>query len=590
MTGGAAAGSTVLAVMDRFDGDFASVADAVENGEFALWVGSGISRKAPSLGKLIALAIEFLRSNALNPVKAAMFKPALDEALAYARVDSVDVSAHLDTPFHAWPEALRKKIVENLWNKYSALLDIRVEGEDDDLILWTGIDIRKAFENSEPPATEHLCIAVLILEGAISFIASANWDGFIEAAVEQLGPGLAGNLQVVVDPNHLRDGAAKAQLLKFHGCIVHASEEPDVFRKFLTGSTTQIMDWIGTDQFKPMVERVTALAMDKKALMVGLSLQDVNLQQVFTRARGANPWPWPPVPSAQGHVFCEERGLGEPQIAMLKTVYKTNYSGNVAAINEGSLLQAWPSAVLPALVLRLVADKLGRLLTRRLEGTALEPASPQLAAHLGELRNAVAAAAPADGDRTDFVTAAISAWSRLVSIHRDGALPDHPKAYQAISHSPVTTCASDGNVVASGFGDLAIALSLLQHGVNDARWALSAPATGSVGDGAIVAKGSYDGAKPRPLFIVRGAGQALRLQKSGAFNDNTIVIHGDATWASLVDDDDGTESGGSGRGTIKKAPGRIGRVKAKHVSLEKICAGAGDIATLRTRFMSEITI
>ena len=44
---------TVREVLAKIEAEFAPVADAVENGEFALWVGSGISRQAPNLGNLI---------------------------------------------------------------------------------------------------------------------------------------------------------------------------------------------------------------------------------------------------------------------------------------------------------------------------------------------------------------------------------------------------------------------------------------------------------------------------------------------------------------------------------------------------------
>jgi hypothetical protein len=47
-------------VLAEFEAKFAPVADAVENGEFALWVGSGISRQAPNLGDLIERAFDYI--------------------------------------------------------------------------------------------------------------------------------------------------------------------------------------------------------------------------------------------------------------------------------------------------------------------------------------------------------------------------------------------------------------------------------------------------------------------------------------------------------------------------------------------------
>lgn len=241
MTGSPAVTMSMLDVLRKLDGEFAEVAAAFENGEFALWVGSGISRGAPNLGKLIERAMEFLRKGAADPATADDFTPALEEALRIAEANQADVAPHLNTAFENWPEVLRTDVIGRLWNKYSELLDVRVPNKDDDYLLWDGIDVREAFANPPPPAAEHLAIAILVLEGVAQEIASANWDGFIEAAVDRLGRGCSGNLQVVVDPDHLRDGAAKARLLKFHGCIIHATQDPAKYRQFLTGSATRSM-------------------------------------------------------------------------------------------------------------------------------------------------------------------------------------------------------------------------------------------------------------------------------------------------------------------------------------------------------------
>ena len=67
---------SVAQVLEKLDGPFASVANGLARGEFALWVGSGISRKAPSLGGLIERAIEFLRQRATNAATQAAYLPA----------------------------------------------------------------------------------------------------------------------------------------------------------------------------------------------------------------------------------------------------------------------------------------------------------------------------------------------------------------------------------------------------------------------------------------------------------------------------------------------------------------------------------
>lgn len=52
---------TVRELLVKFEAEFAPVAKAVENGEVALWAGSGISRQAPNLGNLIERAFDYIR-------------------------------------------------------------------------------------------------------------------------------------------------------------------------------------------------------------------------------------------------------------------------------------------------------------------------------------------------------------------------------------------------------------------------------------------------------------------------------------------------------------------------------------------------
>ena len=227
---------SVLDTLHKLDDDFGAMAVAFENGEFALWVGSGISRKAPNLGVLVTRAIEFLRQMAVDATTSVKFRPALTRALRLAGVEIADVEPHIKENFPGWPNYLQ--IRDALSNKYSELLDVRVPGEPNDFMLWDAVDVREAFGRPAAPACEHLSIAILILEGALQEIASANWDGFIELAIIQLAGRIEGNLQVVVDPAHLRDAPGKARLLKFHGCIIHATDDPTTYRKCLIASKT----------------------------------------------------------------------------------------------------------------------------------------------------------------------------------------------------------------------------------------------------------------------------------------------------------------------------------------------------------------
>lgn len=575
---------TVREVLAKFETEFTPVADAVENGEFALWVGSGISRQAPNLGNLIERAFDYIRERAIDPTTATAYMPALEEALGLAEVEPAQVQAHYGQPLSGWPE--HDAIIDRLWNKYSRVLDIRITGTDADFVLWDAIDIRQAFEHPEPPAAEHLCIAVLILEGAVQAIASANWDGFIETAVQRLSNGVPGVMQVVVDPNQLRGPAGRARLLKFHGCIVHATQEPLVFRRFLTGSYTQIMDWPEKAEFAAMRNAVVGLATAQKTLVLGLSIQDNNLQTLFARAKAVHAWPWPCAPAAPAHVFCEDK-IQQGQRDVLRLTYGDAYNGDPAAVHEATLLRAWGENVLIALVLKLLAEKLTRFMELALTDLGKEPIAGILEPLLNALRNDISdLAVPAPGmkNRTAFVNRAIALWSRMLSLFRGGALPANSDAYETLSNSTPILIVADQNARAMGLGRLGVALSLLQYGREAGLWELRQPAANDLISGAMTARASRPGGMDRPLFVVKSATEAIALKSNGAFaNDNAIVIHADNAWHQMV-------AGGASARRVRAAPGRTGRVGETHVSLGDLLARCGDAATLQQQFVAEMML
>lgn len=575
---------TVRAVLAKFEGEFAPVADSVENGEFALWVGSGISRQAPNLGDLIEQAFEYIRKRAIDPATAAAYMPALEEALGLAEVEPEHVQAQYGQPFADWPE--HDEIISRLWTKYSRMLDIRIAGTEADFILWDAIDIRRAFEHPAPPAAEHLCIAILILEGAVQAIASANWDGFIEAAVERLSNGVPGVMQVVVDPGQLRGAVGRARLLKFHGCIVHATREPSLFRRFLTGSYTQIMEWPEKAEFAAMCNAVVGLAVALKTLVLGLSIQDNNLQTLFARAKAVHAWPSPCAPAAPAHIFCEDN-TQQGQRDVLRLSYGDAYNVDPAAVHEATLLRAWGETVLIALVLKLLTDKLTRLMELTLTALGKGAIAGALEPLLKALRNDISdLAVPAPGvqNMTAFVNRAITLWSRMLSLFRSGALPVNPDAYETLSNSTPNLIAGDQNAQAMGLGRLGVALSLLQFGRTAGLWQLCQPASNDLTSGAMTARASRPDGVDRPLFVVKSATEAIALKGNGAFaKNNAIVVHADDAWHQM-------EGGGVSARRARSAPGRTGRVGETHVSLGDLLARCGDAAALQQQFVAEMML
>lgn len=574
--------ATVLKVLQELDAGFGPMAGAFQLGEFALWVGSGISGKAPSLGGIIARALEHLRIKAVDPATQAVYLQPFRIALTLGGYSIDAAEPHFPVPFDTWPNVVQQGIIDSLWTRYSVLLDIRIPGTENDYMLWDAVDVRAAFADPKPPQAAHLCIATLILEGALRQVASANWDGFIEAAVVRLGGTLAGNLQVVVDPNHLRDAPGKARLIKFHGCVVHATENPALYRKFLVGSTQQIAEWPHANFYAAIRGEVISLATNYRALMTGLSLQDGNLQAAFVAARQANPWPWPVTP--QAHVFCENE-IGNGQRQMLQAVYRDSYNNAIEAIETSALLQAWGEQVLIALVLKTLGGKFHALVQLAIGGGALAAEAAVITETLDGLRNHVAELAV--GNRTAFVNQAIALWSRVLSLFRTGRLPERSDGYEILTMGSVDSIPNDHNAQATGLGELGIALALVERGRSDGRWTLASPVGLEVSGGSIVASGNRPGAEARSVFFARSAGIAISMEKKGAFaNDNTIVIHADDMWKQMNGGEDELDSPRS----LSRAPGRTGANGTQHICIGALLASENSVEQLANSFFAEFVL
>lgn len=570
---------SVVEVIERFEQDFATFSKAVENGEFAFWIGSGISRNAPNLGGLLRKATEFLREKALAENGSGKFSETLRELLEIAGFGPNLLDDNLHHPFSQWPD--QEAIIERLWNKYSEVLDLRVPDEVSDYILWDAIGICEAFENPAPPAIEHLCIAALILEGAVRDIASANWDTFIEQAVEMLSSGAADIIQVVVDPDQLRTPPGRARLLKFHGCIRHATDYPDTFRKYLTGSTTQITEWPRTQLFAALRNEIVGIATNQKALVMGLSIQDQNLHDTFSTAKQANPWPWPSAPNAPGYVFCQER-LTQGQRSVLKLVYGDSYDANSAEINAGAHLRAWPEQVLIALVLQLIFHKLDFLMNEWIASVGKVDFAADLSISLKACRDCIADSAT--DDRQAFFNQALFTWPRILALYRRGAVPNSGGAYEAISATSLSQLVGDEHARESQLGKLALGLCLVNHGRTEKLWTLLPALSDEIESGSLTVTGAWVGAEPRPLFIVKSVSEAITLEKDGAFEGRgVIVIHADNLWPLLRPDR------GSAR-SPRSSPGRNASVRTTHISLEALLDKCDNLHNLNTEFVAEASI
>jgi hypothetical protein len=272
---------SIQQTIDLLDSDFAELAEGVAKSRYAFWLGSGISReRVDDLKPVIARVIAYLRDRIDPSAANCRFRVALDDALSHAKLSPAE-KAEIDyaKPITEWPVV--DTIIARLTSAYARLLDVRVEGEAEDYLLWEAVDVTRTFAAAAIPDCEHLCIAILAIEGVLPDVASANWDGLIEAAVSELTDGVVTTLRVCVRAQDFRELPLRTRLLKFHGCAVRAGRDPATYRPLLIARLSQITQWRYNSSYTIMRQQLIALATAKPTLMIGLSAQDSNIQDVF---------------------------------------------------------------------------------------------------------------------------------------------------------------------------------------------------------------------------------------------------------------------------------------------------------------------
>jgi len=566
-----AATITVPETLALFDGPFASVARGVAEDRYVLWLGSGISfGRVDGLRQVIARVLEFLRARTTPGDPACRFGRALRAALDLAPLTGPE-NARVDfaQPFAAWPD--HNEIVGRLCNNYARLLDINVEGEPEDYLLWEAVDVRATFADSaKPPDVEHLCLAILVLEGACSDIASANWDGLIEGSIAALAGGQPA-LSVCARPEDLRDPAARGRLVKFHGCAVRATQNEAAYRQFLVARQSQINGWLMRPENAALRGRLVDLVATKPTLMIGLSAQDANIQALFTEAAVQMPWRWPG--DRPSFVFSANE-LGGDQQGLLQNVYRQDLTpANRQQIVDGSRIQAYAKPLLLALVLHLLCSKL-RTLVDLAEGAIAQADRQPLRDGVVTLRDQLAACvAP---DPLAFVNAFIDQWGQCLNLIRNGSLTHGEGRYQPLTVESVANIPINPNLPASGIRETAVAAGVLGYGVSRGEWQIDSPASNVVRDGMFRLNTPSGEAK---VFLTSGPISALRLRQDGHVvdADEPIVIHGQKLVPAMCR-------------SPRSAPGRTGRLGAREVSIVSLLESSTTLDELFQRFREELAI
>jgi hypothetical protein len=569
--GPTAAEITVPETLELLDGPLRDVASAIARDQYAFWLGSGISLgRVEGLRKLIPRVLEHLQRLVQPGDLTCRFRAALSEIMQLAALTPAEQGAtDVERPINDWPTL--STLVDRLVNNYARFLDLEVQGEEADYLLWVGVNVPDTYANPvTEPDSEHLCLAILILEGVASDMPSANWDGLIERAMDVLTQNIS-PLVVCVLPEDLRLPAQQATLYKFHGCAVKAGQDETAYRSKLVARQSQINGWVNQPDNRPILNRLVDIATTKRTLMLGLSAQDGNIQNIFAAAGAAMPWGWPSNPPA--YVFCENQ-LGFDQRILLQIVYRAAYTASTRdAIYANALIRAYAKPSLAALVLHVMFSKL-----EGLAGLAPGVLPPNeravLIAALKHVRTLIAAAA--DPNAATTILLAIGHYARFMALFHEGTFEPAALRHRPISARPIQNLATDPNVPTSAMCEFAVAVGLLGQGLQEGSWSIELVDPASSTEGAFRVISGTRGTK---LFVVANTTSETRLILNGHISDgdDAIVIHGSDIAPLMARSPHPRRS-------------RTGMPGIREVSIASLLAEATTGTALMQRFREELSI
>lgn len=564
---------TVLETLALLDTSLPDFAAGVAEDSYAVWLGAGISLgKLPGLTGVAEAVLEHVRSQINDANPACEFKVCLDNIMGLVVLNVAQRAAiDYNTAVATWPpiDEIRRQLV----SRYGTMLDQAPASKPLDYLVWEGVQVVTRYANpTTSPGPEHLGLAALIMEGVASDISSANWDNLIEKAIGILDGPTSSILQVRVLPGDVQSNVRRARLYKFHGCAALAGTDEPTYRSRIVAREAQIHGWADKPENQVIAGKLLDLAISKATLMLGLSAQDTNIQEVFVKAKTQLPASYPTHPPA---VMVSENQIGTHQRSLLQNFYRNDYEGQIAAINAASLVQAYARSLLPALWLHVLGAKLAAMIEKATPG--LIPADRErLRLGLVKLRDLAAGAAnPADYE--GYMLRALHAAGRSLSLFSRGRVATGGDGiYTPLTDKGLTQTLADPHLETDGLLELSLALGLIGCGVLEGHWTCNENDAAMAKTGAVSLSGI---AGQSEVFFVASAHAAAQLFARGhvADDDDTIVIHSFEVPVRAARHP-------------TSAPGRTGKLTLREFSVSSIAEGAVSLDPILRQFKAEMAL
>jgi hypothetical protein len=365
----------------------------------------------------------------------------------------------------------------------------------------------------------------------------------------------------------------RGRLLKFHGCAIRAAADPTNYRQLLIGRQSQITSWPEDPVVAVMRQQLVSLATLSPTLMIGLSAQDLNIQQVFIKGQATMGWVWPSHPPA--YIFAEEQ-LGPDQSTLLQCVYREHYSDHREDIESAAQIRAFAKPLLLALLLHFLWQKLHVFARHALAPQFQAADHSEVENGLRYIRDQVAQSA--EPDRLAFVKLLVESSRRGLGMFRHGK-DTVSGDYSPLSIQPIDQIGGDPNLHISGLPEAAISLGVLGAGWATGKWRLeredhTLPRAGAMRITPIPIN------VPQRLFFVVNSESALQLHLNG------LMVPDEPDAILLYSTPPVTRQPRSPR----SAPGRTGALQTREVDLRSIIKEARSFDELQQRFCEEAVL
>ncbi len=470
-----ASDATLRECLDLLRGEWREFGDHFLNGKYSLWIGSQVSRERnPDLSGLLKGLLTALYGR----IDEEPYKKCLIEILGLADCKTHDLSH----PPKTWNDL--QSILDRLVNKYATVLDVTVSGKPDDFIPWELLKLPEEYSKTgvEPDA-DHRFIALLIDERVVQEVVTANWDPLIEDAYLGCPPDRDKKEKISLFTTGSGVFDTKPIVVyKIHGCARHMHEEPKEHRQWLVATASQIRDWIDDERWEPLRSRLKDLIRQRRALFVGLSGQDENIQLLFKRAVG-------PLVAENGfprdRVVFAKPDLDPPQKGILKALNKDNngdYGTNADDIDRRAALPLYSKPLLGSLFVYCLLEKI-RVFYEIAPEVERSPDRDQtvdegLQAFQELLINRYDGIADVNDRWRSLARELPRAVSRFLRLFNSGELPDEQSwDYRPVRPDNLEAIRNDAELPGYGFHRLVLLLAALQSGSTEGYWRL-APAQG----------------------------------------------------------------------------------------------------------------